>query len=138
MTFARKTFETALAGLALIAAVCAVALSTGPAGAAEPKHFVVDNSRDLVALCTTVPEDPLHEEAVHFCHGYLVGAYHYHLLSTSGPGAEPMTCMSDPAPSRDEAVTDFIAWVVDNPRYMEEEAVDTMLRWLMDRFPCGA
>lgn len=133
MIFAKETFEKALAGLTLGALIFAWAL---PAGATEPLNFKVDNSRDLVVLCTTPEDDPLHEAAVHFCHGYLVGAYHYHLSATAGPGRKPMTCMSDPAPSRNQAITEFIAWVVDNPQYMEEEAVDTMLRWLIIRFPC--
>ena len=50
--------------------------------------FQVKTTKDLIALCDTSPDEPLYAAAVHFCHGYLVGAYHYHEASIAGPNAE--------------------------------------------------
>jgi hypothetical protein len=99
----------------------------------EPSNFTVENTRDLAALCTVAEGHPLHDAAIHFCHGYLVGAYHYHVKSTAG---QPIVCMPDPEPSRNETIQEFIAWAIDNSQYLDEEAVDAMLRWLVMRFPC--
>jgi hypothetical protein len=117
-------------GVAFGLFACALSLN---AHAVEPNNFTIEDTKDLAVLCTVADDHPLRDAAVHFCHGYLVGAYHYHVRSTAG---QPIVCMPDPAPSRNEAIQEFIAWANDNPQYLDEEAVDTMLRWLVMRFPC--
>ena len=54
-------------------------LIPGWVGAAEEHNFVVDTTGDLIELCTVDRNEPLHKEAVNFCIGFLVGAYHYHV-----------------------------------------------------------
>jgi hypothetical protein len=49
-----------------------------PAGAVESDNFLAATSEDMMALCTASPDEAMADEAVHFCHGYLIGAFHYY------------------------------------------------------------
>ena len=50
--------------------------------AVEIVDFQVMKTADLLDLCTASPEDDLYEQAINFCHGYLIGAFHYYAAST--------------------------------------------------------
>jgi hypothetical protein len=47
------------------------------AGAVSEKDFEVQSTENIINLCTASPDDPLYHQAINFCHGYLVGAFHY-------------------------------------------------------------
>jgi hypothetical protein len=98
--------------------------------------FEVKTTQNLLNLCTAPPNDPRYREAIHFCHGYLVGAYHYHLSQTAGEGSTPLVCFPTPPPSRNEALRMFIAWMQSHPQYMNERPVDTEFRFLTEQWPC--
>lgn len=104
--------------------------------AVEQIDFEVDTTQNLFNLCTTPASDPLQKEALHFCHGYLIGAYDYYKASTLGPGGKRLVCPPNPAPTRNEAITMFIEWLKTHPQYMGDEAVDTEFRFLMEKWPC--
>ena len=108
----------------------------GLSQAVEQADFEVDTTRNLFNLCTATPSDPLHKEAINFCHGYLEGAFDYYKASSHGPGGKRLVCFTDPAPSRNEAINLFIEWLKTHPQYMGDEAVDTQFRFLMERWPC--
>src|SRR5262247_850588 len=79
-------------------------------GAVTEADFEVKTTQNLLNLCTVSPNDPRYREALHFCHGYLVGAYHYYLAENDGEGGKPLVCPTTPTPSRNEAFRMFIAW----------------------------
>lgn len=106
------------------------------AGAVTNEDFEAKTTRNLINLCTTAPDDPYYEAAVHFCHGYLVGAYAYYEAVTCGPQAKRLVCFPDPAPSRNEAIEMFIDWTKAHPEYMDEKPVETQFRFLMGQWPC--
>jgi len=106
------------------------------AAAADQEDFVVDSTDDLIGLCTTAPSDPLYSAAVHFCHGYLVGAYDYYAAANSGPEGQRLVCFPDPPPSRNDAVAMFVKWAKAHPEYMNEPPVETEFRFLMEKWPC--
>lgn len=108
-----------------------------PAAAVTQADFLASSSRDLLTLCSAAPSDPLYREAVHFCHGYLVGAYHYMQAVTNGPGAVKLVCFDNPPPSRNQAIDRFIEWLRQNPQYQAELPVETMLRHLQTTYPCS-
>jgi hypothetical protein len=56
--------------LAAAGAACGLAAS---ALAVETSNFSVATTRDLVALCSCQPDDPLYAEALQFCYGYMAG-----------------------------------------------------------------
>jgi hypothetical protein len=80
--------------------------------------------------------DPLYAAAMGFCHGYAVGAYHYYLAEMAGPQAKPFVCPPEPTPSRSEILTMFVAWAQEHPQYMGERPVDSLFRFLADKWPC--
>ncbi len=121
-----------LAGLLLVAAILVPAY----AAAVTEEDFKARTTRSLLNLCTASAEDPQHREAIHFCHGYLVGAYHYHMAQHSGKGTKPLVCPPDPQPTRNAAIAMFIDWARAHPQYMDERPVETEFRFLTEKWPC--
>lgn len=111
-------------------------LIPGWVGAVEKDDFLVDTTGDLIDLCTACESDPFHKEAVHFCVGFLVGAYHYHMVSHMGPQGKRLVCLPDPLPPRAKVVSMFVDWVKNHPEYLNEEPVDTWFRFLIETYPC--
>lgn len=60
------------------------------AGAVTEKDFQAQTTENIINLCSASPDDPMYVPAVNFCHGYLVGAFHYHEAAASGPGGVKM------------------------------------------------
>lgn len=106
------------------------------AQAVEIVDFEVLRTEDLLDLCTASPEDDLYQQAINFCHGYLIGAFHYYVSSTIGPGNKLEICFPVPKPSRNEAVGMFVNWVKENPQYHNELPVETEFRFLYETWPC--
>jgi hypothetical protein len=120
-------------------AVClimAVSLTTGVAAAVTEEDFTAQTTRQLLNLCTASTDDPRHDEAVHFCHGYLLGALHYHMAENAGPEGKSLLCLPNPPPSRNEGFALFIEWVKAHPEHMDELPVETEFRFLMEKWPC--
>src|SRR5215468_6727096 len=100
--------------------LCLAATVLVPAlvGAVTEADFEVKTTQNLLNLCTASPNDPHYREAINFCHGYLVGAYHYHIAELGGEGGQLLVCLPTPTPSRNEAIRQFIAWAQAHPQYM--------------------
>jgi hypothetical protein len=118
--------------------LCLVATVLVPAlvGAVTEADFEVKTTQNLLNLCTASPNDPYYREAIHFCQGYLVGAYHYYLSATGGDASKALVCLPTPPPSRNEAVGMFIAWAQARPEYLNERPVETQFRFLTEKWPC--
>jgi len=106
------------------------------ADALEMDNFAVDTTDDLVGLCTVSQSNPLQKEAVNFCLGFLVGAYHYHVAQNAGPKGNRMVCLPDPPPARSKVANLFVDWAKKHSQYGGEEAVETWFRFLMETYPC--
>ena len=106
------------------------------ASAVSEKDFEVRTTQDLMNLCTAAPDDPLYPHAVNFCHGYLVGAFHYHEASASGPKGTRLVCLPDSPPTRNDAIKMFIEWAKAHSQYLKEKPVETEFRFLMEKWPC--
>jgi len=104
--------------------------------AVTEEDFVVKTTRHLINLCTASPQDPLYGEAIHFCHGYLVGAYHYSLAEASNDPNKLLVCFPEPKPSRNEAIALFVAWALEHPQFMTEMPVETGFRFMTEKWPC--
>ena len=114
-----------------------VVLSAGVVRAVTEEDFRVRTTQDLIDLCTVSASDPRAEEAIHFCHGYLVGAFHFYLAWTEGPGAtQRLVCFPQSGVTRSEAVAMFVDWVKARPQYMKEFPVETEFRFLIEKWPC--
>ncbi len=109
-----------------------------PAAAQSPdQHYRGGNTGDLVALCAANETDPGGERARAWCYGFIVGAAQYHSdLAAADPGHERLFCMPDPAPSLDQARSDFVAWGQANPQYNDSKAIDGLMRFAGSQYPC--
>jgi hypothetical protein len=114
----------------------ALLILPGLANAVSENDFKADTTEQVVSLCTADPGEPLYQQAVNFCHGYLVGAYKYYEAAHSGPKALKMVCLPDPQPTRDEAIQMFMEWAQAHRQYMNESPVETEFRFLMEKWPC--
>jgi hypothetical protein len=119
-------------GIVLLATLSPVSY----ASAVTEEDFLVRNVQDLIDLCTTPRDDPLNVAAVHFCTGYLVGAYHYYDSLHSGPDSHPWVCPPDPKPTRQEAIAEFVSWAQAHPEYGKDRPVDVMFRFMAEKWPC--
>lgn len=105
--------------------------------AVETVDFEVKTTKSLLNLCTASPEDNLYAEAVNFCHGYLIGAYHYYEASRKGPNAQSQICMHETRLSRNETIDKFVAWAKTNPQHHNELPVEAEFRFLLETWPCS-
>jgi hypothetical protein len=122
---------------ALILLLLGAALAVpGVAGAITDGDFEVKTTRNLLNLCTVSADDVRYKEALHFCHGFLVGAYQYYLATLAGPNAKPLVCPPDPPPTRNAAIAAFIGWAQAHPQYMNEAPVESEFRFLTETWPC--
>ena len=117
-----------------------VAACLGPVAAAadDPDRFLVDDTSDLVALCEGAGGTDSERQALVFCHGFVVGALHYHLASIKPTDPRRWVCLPEleERPSRDSVIREFVEWAKEHPQFMKEEAVDGLFRFLDRRFPC--
>ena len=106
------------------------------AGAVNEKDFKVATTQDLVDLCSVSPDDPFYGQAISFCHGYFVGAFHYYEAMSTGPKGVQFVCVPDPRPSRNDAIHMLLEWIEDHPQYLKETPVETQFRFMMETWPC--
>jgi hypothetical protein len=104
--------------------------------AVTEEDFQVKTTRNLINLCTVSPQDEFYEEAIHFCQGYLVGAYQYSLAETANDQKQALVCFQEPKPSRNEAIGMFVVWAQAHPQFMTEMPVETEFRFLTEKWPC--
>ena len=136
----RQTIGTTIRTVSCIG--LALALATAAPGAAraafEKEDFQIRSAQDLVDLCAVKPDDALYSAAIHFCHGFVSGAWQYHQAQANGPTGVRFVCLPEPPPTRDEAVALFIAWSGTHADRMAEPAVEAMFRFLSEKYPCPA
>ena len=120
--------------------ICSAIIVTGcmatQSQAVTKDNFLARDTQDIIELCSASPTDPLYKEAIHFCHGYLVGIYQYQHDFYSNPGFSPLVCPPDPKPSRNQTIANYVEWVKTHPEYLKERAVDTAMKFLTEKFPC--
>jgi hypothetical protein len=122
---------------AFLLLVSALLFLPGWAAAVSEKDFEVQTTQQLLNLCTASPGDSLYQQAVNFCHGYLVGAYKYYEAAHSGPNAPKLVCLPDHPPSRSNSIAMFIEWAKARPQYWNERPVEAEFRFLMEKWPCN-
>ena len=100
------------------------------------ENFALDTTRDLIALCGVDAADPNAMSAIHMCHGYFTGIVHFHKLM--GEALEGhVFCMKDKGePTRDQAVAMLVEWSRAHPEHDSMEAIDGVLQWAADTYPC--
>jgi hypothetical protein len=100
------------------------------------EDFQIRSAADLVDLCSATAASEVAKEAIHFCHGFVSGAWQYHQAQAAGPEGRRIVCPPEPPPTRDEAVAMFVAWSKQHPEHMQEPAVEAVFRFLTGKYPC--
>jgi hypothetical protein len=71
------------------------------------------------------------------CEIYGQAVYDTYLVYSHHRKSPKFICVKQPAPSRKEVIQEYVNWVKANPKYNNDPAADSMLRFLGNRFPCG-
>ena len=90
----------ALAALAAMAAMTVSAVRAQPVADPSETDFQVMTTGDLVRLCEATPTDATGIAALHFCHGFAVGAFQYHQIAAAAEAKPPLFCEPRPRPRR--------------------------------------
>ncbi|MCL7421890.1 MAG: hypothetical protein M8364_13405 [Methylobacter sp.] len=114
-----------------------LALSALAAGAeVAPENFQLKETRDLAALCSVTADDPNNVAAIHFCAGYMEGFDSYRNLAFEQEDVRAQYCMSNPLPTRDQAISLFVDWAKNHPEEMSQPAVLGLLSFAKTTWPC--
>jgi hypothetical protein len=122
--------------LLVILLFAVVLVRPGLAASVTEEDFKVKTTQQLINLCSASANDPLVKEAIHFCHGYLIGAFAYYVADTSGPDSKRLFCIPDPEPSRNDAFALFLNWAKAHPQYLDQPPVETEFMFLTETWPC--
>jgi hypothetical protein len=123
---------------AILAAGAGAVMLVAAAARAEinTEQFKIRSTQDLVDLCAAESSTPLGRDAINFCHGFVSGAWHYHQAQANGPKGERLVCPPDPPPTRTEAIGQFVTWSRAHSQFMGDPPVETLFRFLVERWPC--
>lgn len=100
-------------------------------------NFQMRTGQDLVDLCSPTQNDPSATAAINFCHGFAIGVYQT-LTAEQAAMRRNIFCLSDPPPTRNHALADFVSWAKATPSAMAEHPADAIVHFLSQRYPCGS
>lgn len=70
------------------------------------------------------------------CEIYGQAVYDTYLVYSQHKKAPKFICVIQPAPTRKEVIQEYVTWADANPKYSQDAAADSILRFLGGRFPC--
>ncbi len=120
--------------LAVFAALAALPL--GARAATTESQFQIPTAADLAALCGAQPDDRLYTAAQNFCEGFALGVYNV-LAKEEAAGGLKTFCLPDPAPTRDQLKSEFVAFIGQSPKAAGGPPEDSILQFLQTQYPCG-
>jgi Rap1a immunity proteins len=111
-----------------------LAALTALTGLAQAQETIkVLSTQELANVCK-LPASP---ESRSFCVGFTTSVYETYLATRHPQRAKPFICVKQPAPSRDEVISDFVKFSQDNPQTADKPAAGVFLGFLASRFPCA-
>ncbi len=125
----------------IVSFVCFVAsLGLWPSfvNAVETTHFMLKTTEDLYQVCSVRPDEPLHQEAINFCQGYLLGAVNYHDAVTDREHLKRLICYPQTV-TRDDGIRAFVDWAASrrqDRKFMDEPPIFGAVRGLAAKWPC--
>lgn len=119
------------------AVLCTTLLPMAGHAAVTEAAFQLRSTGDLIELCTAAPTEPMGTAALNFCHGFAVGVYRVLEQENAARRIGKMFCIpATGAPSRTEALADFVQWAKGRPDVMTLAAADGVTSYLVTKFPC--
>jgi hypothetical protein len=116
----------------LLLAMGALLASTLSAGAVDRTDFLLENAKQLGALC----EANTNAAAIHMCEGFLVGVHRVHESIGEALGTHLYCFPKDGSITRDTAARDFAAWVRATPAAATMPPAEGALQWASLTYPC--
>ena len=104
----------------------------------DETDFQLNNTMDLLEICTVDPDQPYHTEAIHFCEGFLLGGVWYHDAISDREHMKRLICYPEDA-SRDDGVVAFVTWAranQSNEKLMNDVPIMGLVQGLAARWPC--
>jgi hypothetical protein len=86
---------------------------------------------------TTVCKLPASPESRSFCIGYTTAIYDTYLATRHPQRAKPFICVKQPAPTRDELISEYVKFTQANQQLSDKPAAGVFLGFLASRFPCA-
>ncbi len=121
----------------MVAAATLLAVQAATAQPAAQPNVGGRRTGDLAALCGASEQDPNRPVALAYCEGFFVAAGQYHQSLTAQGGVDrPIFCLPNPSPTFDQARSSFVAWARANPQYADERAIDGLMRFAAESYPC--
>ncbi len=121
----------------LVTAMALTGALATPAFAVDEEVFLIDTTADLARLCGAQPGADFYAQAVQMCQGYMMGVHHFHeALALELDNDIYCDELAPTRPTRNEIMESFTAWVAATPGVGETEALDGLLQWAAQTFPC--
>lgn len=118
------------------AILCAFLFPESGGAAVSDSDFQMRTTADLVDLCSASPTDSMGTAALNFCHGFALGVYRVLEEQNAARRTGKLFCISQPTPSRNEAIADFVQWSKANSEVMEGRPADGIAVYLASKYPC--
>jgi hypothetical protein len=121
-----------------LTAAVALLLATAPGvgHAVTDADFAAKTTADIVALCDPQSDSAIANAAVNFCSGFAQGAVSVEEAHDAGSRSMKLFCLPEPAPTRNETLSEFVKWARASPDRMNASAVNGLIGFLGERFPC--
>lgn len=88
------------------------------------------STADLLSYCKSK------DNGIVTCEIYGQAVYDTYLVYSQHRKSPKFICVNQPAPSRKEVIQEYVTWADANPKYAQDAAADSVLRFLGGRFPC--
>ncbi len=115
------------------AAALAASLVAMPAEAQRAVALQARTAGELADLCAANPREALGDAKINYCHGYAQGAIQAEIRRSEGKKA---FCFPNPPPTRTATMNEFVNWVRASPDHRTPPAVEGLLQFLGERYPC--
>ncbi len=114
--------------LVVLAALAAIS------GLAQAQETIkVLSTQELANTCKT----PASPESRSFCIGFTTAVFETYLATRHPQRAKPFICVKQPAPARDDVISEFVKFAQANQQVADKPAAGVFLGFMAERFPCA-
>jgi hypothetical protein len=91
------------------------------------------STQELANTCKT----PASPDSRSFCIGFTTAVYETYLATRHPQRAKPFICVKQPAPARDDVISEFVKFAQANQQVADRPAAGVFLGFMAERFPCA-
>jgi hypothetical protein len=128
---------TSIAAVALLTQIGQAPAQQGSGASIATTNVPGRSVTDLAMLCNAGLQDPNRSDALGYCTGFIVGVGQFHTSLTAAGGLlRPIFCVPNPQPTLRQAAAAFVTWTRANPQHAADRAVDGLMRFAAETYPC--